>query len=75
MASAEYKNTDLLKFLPFYTSKIQKSIKKPRIKKEVIKKPKISNKELSQALPFHPKKIKNSQDNKYLVIFFHFLKK
>ena len=53
-----YKNTDLLKFLPFYTSKIQKSIKKPRIKKEVIKKLKISNKELSQALPFHPEKTK-----------------
>ena len=53
-----YKNTDLLKFLPFYTSEIQKSIKKPRIKKEIIKKPKISNKELSQALPFHPKKTK-----------------
>ena len=52
------KNTDLLKFSPFYTSEIQKSIKKPWIKKEVIKNPKISNKELSQALPFHPKKTK-----------------
>ena len=55
--ASDYKNTDLLKFLPFYTNQIQKSIKKKlRIKKEVIKKPKISNKELSQALPFHPKK-------------------
>ena len=53
-----YKNTNLLKFLSFYTSEIQKSIKKPRIKKEVIKKPKISNKELSQILPFHPKRTK-----------------
>ena len=53
-----YKNTDLLKVFPFCTSEIQKSIKKPRIKKEVIKKPKISNKELSQALPFHPEKTK-----------------
>ena len=58
MRSTDYKNTDLLKFLPFYTCEIQKSIKKPRIKKEVTKKPKIHNKELSQALPFHPKKIK-----------------
>ena len=56
--ASDYKNTDLLKYLPFYTSEIQKSIKKPRIKKEVIKQPKISNKELSQALPFHPKKTK-----------------
>ena len=55
---SDNKNTDLLTFLPFYTSEIQKSIKKPRIKKEVIKKPKISNKELSQALLFHPKKTK-----------------
>ena len=53
--ASDYKNTDLLKYLPFYTSEIQKSIKKPRIKKEVIKKPKISNKELSQACRFHPK--------------------
>ena len=28
-----YNNTDLLKFQPFYTSEIQKSTKKPRIKK------------------------------------------
>ena len=55
---SDNKNTDLLTFLPFYASEIQKSIKKPRIKKEVIKKPKISNKELSQALLFHPKKTK-----------------
>ena len=48
--SQNYKNTDLLKFLPFYTSEIQKLIKKLQIKKEVIKKPKISNKELSKAL-------------------------
>ena len=44
--------------MPFYTSEIQKLIKKPQIKKEFIKKPKVSNKELSQALPFHPKKSK-----------------
>ena len=56
MGSTDYKNTDLLKFLPFYTSEIQESIEKLRIKKEVTKKPKINNKELSQALPFHPKK-------------------
>ena len=56
--ASHYKNTDFSKFLPFYSSEIQKSIKKPQIKKEVIKQPKIINKELSQALPFHPKKTK-----------------
>ena len=70
--ASDYKNTDLLKYLPFYTSEIQKSIKKPRIKKEVIKQPKISNKVLSQALPFHPKKtkkLKTANTRKYSSIF------
>ena len=51
---SEYKNTDLLKIQPFYTSEIQKK-KKIRVKKNVIKKPKVTNKQLSQALSFHPK--------------------
>ena len=33
------KNKDLLKFQPFYTSKIKKSTKKTRITKNVTKKP------------------------------------
>ena len=51
----EYKNTDLLKFHPFYTSEIEITTKKTRVKKN-INKPKTTNKQLSQALPFHPKK-------------------
>ena len=34
-----YKNTDLLKFLPFYTSEIQKSIKKTANKKRSYQEP------------------------------------
>ena len=52
----EYKNTDLLKFHPFYTSEIEITTKKTRVKKNVINKPKTTNKQLSQALPFPPKK-------------------
>ena len=44
MSSPNYKNTDLLKIQPFYTSEIQKTTKKPTIKKDVIKNPKITNK-------------------------------
>ena len=51
----EYKNTDLLKFHPFYTSEIEITTKKTRVKKN-INKPKTTNKQLSQALSCHPKK-------------------
>ena len=33
----EYKNTDLLKFSPFYTSKIEITTKKPKVKKMSLK--------------------------------------
>ena len=57
-----YKNKYLLKFQPFYTSKIEKSTKKTRTTKNVTKKPKVTNKQLSQALPFHPKKTKKPKE-------------
>ena len=53
---SEYKSIDLLKIQPFYTCEIQKKNKKKRVKKNVIKKPKVTNKQLSQALSCHPKK-------------------
>ena len=53
---SEYKSIDLLKIQPFYTCEIQKKKKKKRVKKNVIKKPKVTNKQLLQALSFHPKK-------------------
>ena len=54
MSSQNYKNTDLLQFDPFYTTETE--IKKnPRGNRNVIKRPKITNKQLSQTLPFHPK--------------------
>ena len=54
MSSQNYKNTDLLQFDPFYTTETE--IKKnPRGNRNVIKGPKITNKQLSQTLPFHPK--------------------
>ena len=33
----EYKSTDLLKFSPFYTSKIEITTKKPKVKKMSLK--------------------------------------
>ena len=33
----EYQNTDLLKFSPFYTSKIEITTKKPKVKKMSLK--------------------------------------
>ena len=54
MSSQNYKNTDLLQFDPFYTTETEIK-KKPRGNRNVIKKPKITNKQLSQTLPFHPK--------------------
>ena len=58
----EYKKTDH----PFYTSEIKITTKKPRLKKNVIKKPKITNKQLSQTLPFHPKKTKKLKKRQIL---------
>ena len=59
MSSTEYKNKDLLKFQPFYTTEIKNNKRKKRKTKKSIKKPKkLSNKELSQPLPFYPKKSK-----------------
>ena len=54
LSSAEYNNIDLLKSLPFYASKLHSS----SMKKDSNRKQKISNVELSHALPFHPKKTK-----------------
>ena len=54
MSSAEYNNIDLLKSLPFYASKLHSS----SMKKDSNRKQKISNVELSHALPFHPRKPK-----------------
>ena len=59
MSSTEYKKKDLLKFQPFYTTEIKKNKRKKRKTKKSIKNPKkLSNKELSQALPYYPKKSK-----------------
>ena len=71
---SEYKNTDLLKCYTFYTSEIKITTKKPRLKKNVIKKPKITNKELSQTLPFHPKKTKKLTKRQILENISPFLK-
>ena len=58
MASTNHKNKDLLKFQPFYASEIKNTEKKPRKTKVFTKKPKLINNQLSQALPFQPKKTK-----------------
>ena len=58
MASTNHKNKDLLKFQPFYASEIKTAEKKTRKTKVFTKKPKLINKQLSQALPFQPKRTK-----------------
>ena len=58
MASTNHKNKDLLKFQPFYASEIKNTEKKTRKTKVFTKKPKLINNQLSQALPFQPKKTK-----------------
>ena len=69
MSSQNYKNTDLLQFDPFYTTETE--IKKnPRGNRNVIKRPKITNKQLSQTLPFHPKETRKLTKRR---IFCHFL--
>ena len=60
-----YKNTDLLKFLPFYTSEIQKSIKKPRKKKKSPKNLRYAIKNYHKHFRFIQKRLKNLQNGKY----------
>ena len=60
MASTNHKNKDLLKFQPFYASEIKNTEKKTRKTKVFTKKPKLINNQLSQALPFQPKKTKKT---------------
>lgn len=62
LSSAEYNNIDLLKSLLFYASKLHSS----SMKKDSNRKQKISNVELSHALPFHSKKIKKIKRKKIL---------
>ena len=72
MSSQNYKNTDLLQFDPFYTTETEIK-KKPRGNRNVIKKPKITNKQLSQTFPFHPKETRKLTKRRILEIFCHFL--
>ena len=68
-----YKDKNMLKFHPFYDDQIEKdeiddTPSNAQLLEELpflSEKPKkIFNKELSQTLPFHPKKIKSLRENK-----------
>ena len=56
------KNRDLLKIHPFYNEEIKRNKKKKRKTKKFTKKPKeLTNKQLSDVLPFSPEKSKKPE--------------
>ena len=67
MKTQIYQNFNL-----FILVKYRSQQKKPRIKKEVTIKPKISNKELSHLLPYHPKRSKRLTKHQIFDRVLHF---
>ena len=66
----QYKNEDLLKIHPFYNEEIKIEEKKKRNAKICTKIPKnLSNKQLSETLPFYPEQLKKSKKlTKYQIL-------
>ena len=76
MSSTDYKNTDLLKFLPFYTSEIQKINKKKTAnkKKKSPKNLRYRIKNYHKHFLLIQKRLKNLKNDRFYEIFFQFLK-